>query len=226
MYSFRVSQYITTTPPKPELDLRGTNFLTLGRVWDSPSWATMQAPIRQEMINLIGVVAQHAAARDENDRRPFVDVLKNAGSALLQIGNRPDVNDAGIKAAAGKLQAVTNSMPAEEFTNRATEAQQAMATKFPGVKPYPQINPEATAAPTEPEIPDTTGDDLVKKNTGADTQPAGEPSSSTPTPTTGKPAGPAAAPRPTATPHPTTPHPAAAPKAPAPAPKAPAPAKK
>jgi hypothetical protein len=227
MYQFRVSQYLTTTPPKPELDLRGTNFLTLARVWASPAWQQLQEPIRQEVINLIGVTAQHAAARDANDRRPFVDVLKNAGSALAQIAKRPEVNDAGLQAAAAKLQAVSNSMAPEEFTNRATEAQQAMAAKFPGVKPYPQINPEATAAPTEPEIPDTTGDDLVNKGGGTTTRPSKSAGSSDDgTPATGK------APTPTTPKAAPAPHPAAAPagpahsapKSPAPAPKAPAPA--
>jgi hypothetical protein len=222
MYQFRVSQYLTTTPPKPELDLRGTNFLTLARVWDSPAWKPLQGQIRQEIINLIGVAAQHAAAREENDRRPFVEVLKNAGSALSQIAKRPDVSDAGLQAAAAKLQAITNSMAAEEFTNRATEAQQAMAAKFADVKPYPQIDPSATAAPAEPEIPDTTGDDLVNKGgDGSTTKPSKAGGSlDGGTPATGKSPAPAAAPKSA----PTSPHPAAAPKAPAPAPKAPAPA--
>jgi hypothetical protein len=223
MYQFRVSQYLTTTPPRPELDLRGTNFLTLARVWASPEWQQMKDPIRQEVVNLIGVTAQHAAARDANDRRPFVDVLKNAGSALAQIAMRPEINDAGLKAAAAQLQAVTNSMAPEEFTNRATAAQQAIAVKFPGVKPYPQINPEATAAPTEPEIPDTTGDDLVNKGGDGTTRPSkssGE-SSDTGTPATGK-SPPTPTPAKTA---PAAPHPAPTPGGPAhPAPKAPAPA--
>jgi hypothetical protein len=220
MYQFRVSQYLTTTPPKPELDLRGTNFLTLARVWDSPAWKPLQGQIRQEIVNLIGVVAQHAAARDNNDRRPFVDVLKNAGSALAQIAKRPDVNDPGLQAAAAKLATVGGSASPEDLTNLATEAQQAMAAKFPGIKPYPQINPEATAAPSEPEIPDTTGDDLVNKGgDGSTTKPSKSSGSlDAGTPATGK--SPTA---PTPAKAAPAPHPAAAPKAPAPAPKAPAP---
>jgi hypothetical protein len=236
MYSFRVSQYLTTTPPKPELDLRGTNFLTLARVWESPAWQPLQNQIRQEIVNLIGVAAQHAAAREDNDRRPFVDLLKNAGSALFQIARRPDVNDAGLQAAATKLAQVRTGAAPEEFTKLATEAQQAMAAKFPGVKPYPEINPEATAAPSPPEIPDTTGDDLVNKDGGSTTRPsksggstagAGGPatgkSPTPPTPGRSTPTTPAhPAPTPGGASHPTPKGPA--PKGPAPKSPAPAPA--
>jgi hypothetical protein len=221
LFQFRVDLYVKTTPPRPEADRSAVNFLSLESLWTSPTGKQLQPQIVQAFVNFAGLAAQHTGARPETDRRAFMDKLKGVGSAFTQIGKR--LGDPALSAAGDRLSSVKSNASENEFTDAASAVYDAVKTKFPNIKPFPTMDPGATAEPAEAEIVESTADDLTNKN--AQTRPASTPPSSGPTagtPSAGKPAPqpttPGAAPK--TGQHATTPAPArpATPPARAPAP--------
>jgi hypothetical protein len=190
LLQFRIDQYVKKTPPKPDLDNRAVTYLTLSRVLDAKDAASVKRRpvILQAISNLAGVVAQHAAARQDQARRPYLDVLKNVGSALQAIAG----NDEKMKAAGKAMMDLQTSMPDGEFTDRANAAAEALKVQVPGLTPAPAINPGAAEEAKEVVVVDEAGHAATKP---ADEVPA--PSTDTPAPA---PKTPTTPPAPKATP--------------------------
>ncbi len=161
LFQYRVGLYVTTTPPRTETDRAAVNFLSLEGLWATPTGKQLQPQIMQEFVNFAGLAAQHTAARDGAERRQFIDKLKGLGSALTQIGGPTRLNDPGIVAAGQKLGTVSPDMPADKVTDLATAVMTAAKAKFPTIKPFPTMDPGATAEPKEEEIVESVGGDDV-----------------------------------------------------------------
>jgi hypothetical protein len=131
------------------LERLAVNSLTLGQLWTTKEGTRQKPAIMQQMSNLTGLLAQHAAGRGDTERRDYVDALRNVGAALVAVATRP--NDPALSDAGKKLTEVQTSMAAEEFTARADAAFNAIKAKFPNTKPAPTISPNAITEP-EPEI--------------------------------------------------------------------------
>jgi hypothetical protein len=172
LLALRVGQYAKGTPPQPSLEIYPIRHLTLERVWDSKEGARLRPAIMQEFSNLIGVAAQHAALRGANDRQSFVSILKDAGDGLTQLAKRSDIAGANFDVVGKSLASVTNSMADYEFTDRAAAAQAAIQAKFPNVKPFPTVDPDAANESEEPifeELPTVAGGAGAKQGAGTGT---------------------------------------------------------
>lgn len=216
LFQFRVNLYVTSTPPRTDTDRAAVNFLSLEGLWATPTGKQMQPEIMQQLVNFAGLAAQHAGPRPEADRRQFIDKLKGVGAAFTQIGAPNRLADPAIVAAGTKLASVrANAQQETEFTDAATAAYQAVKTKFPNVKPFPTMDPGATAEPKEAEIIDTIGGEDVSHG-GPTTQPGAATRSTAPAESPAKAAPTGAAPKPAGgvTPKPAAPPTPATPKAP------------
>jgi hypothetical protein len=150
--AYRTKLYATQTPPKPELDGMAINHLTLGRLWDTAAGKKLRPQIMQQLSDLIGVAAQHAAARDTPEaRKPFVVVLSGIGGGLAEIGKRGDMKGSNLEVVGKILQGLRPNMGEDEFTSGAAAAFDAIKAKFPEVTPAPTIDVEA-AMKAEEEI--------------------------------------------------------------------------
>jgi hypothetical protein len=213
LFQYRVSLYVTSTPPRTDTDRAAVNFLSLEALWATPTGKQMQPQIMQELVNFAGLAAQHTGPREPNDRAQFIDKLKGVGAAFQQIGAPNRLADPSIVAAGQKLYTLrANASQENEFTDAATAAFQAVKTKFPNVKPFPTMDPGATAEPKEAEIIEMVGGEDV----GHGGPPATQPGAATRTtaPPGAVPKTPAPAPKSGGTPPPVR---AATPKPPAPA---------
>ena len=169
LFELRVSQYAKSRPPAPDLDQTGAIFLTIGPVWDHPAAAKLRPAIMQQLSNLIGFAAQHAAAREGDDREAFINLLRNSGDALAVVGASAGVKDANIQAAAKSLTDVTVKADGEELTTMAEEAHAAIKAKFADTRPAPEIAAEAAGdaedveemAPDQPPARAPRGDDTT-----------------------------------------------------------------
>ncbi len=210
----RIGLYSEVSPPRPELEIRGINFLTLGRLWDTKDGTKMRPAIMQQISNLIGVSSQHAVVRESADRKEFVDQLQKVGDALVAIGGRADIKDENLQKAGKGLKELQATMPEVEFTDRATAAYDAIKARFAETKPAPTINPTASQELSPDEIPETAD----KGTDAATTVPAAPAPTSAPAPGKVQPRTSAPAPTPATRPRPATPAPATSPRPAAPAP--------
>jgi hypothetical protein len=152
LFEFRVGLYFTRTPPAPELEKNGATFLTFGAVWNHPAAAKHHGAIMQSLANLIGVAAQHAAARGPGANKEFIDLLRETGNVLAVVGGA--VKDADMQAAAKALNDMPAKADAEQLAEIADKAFEVIKAKFPNTKPAPTIEEGAAAAePVEDEQP-------------------------------------------------------------------------
>lgn len=151
LFEFRVARYVKQTPAAPWLDEIGANFLTFGVVWNHPAAAKRHPAIMQQLSNLIGVAAQHAAARGPNDNKEFIDLIRRTGPALAVVGGH--LKDPDIQAAAKALQDVRAADEAEALAELAEQAHAAIKAKFPIVKPAPTIDDGAAVDLVDDEAP-------------------------------------------------------------------------
>jgi hypothetical protein len=103
----------------------------------------------QRLNDLIGLTAQHAAARDGEDRRPFIDQLRGLGDAMARWGRGQGVGDATLGAAGKRLKEFQTTTPPTDLTDGATAAHEALRARFPDLKPFPTMEEGAATAPEE-----------------------------------------------------------------------------
>jgi hypothetical protein len=152
LLKYRNGLYATATPPRPELEGMAILHLTLARLSETKTGRKLRPQVVQEVSNLIGLLAQHAVARDTPEaRKPFVDLLGRAGDGLVQISGRPELKGANLEVVGKALQDLRPGMADEEITNRAAAVFEAIKAKFPEVKPAPTIDPDK-ARQVEEEI--------------------------------------------------------------------------
>lgn len=144
----RGGQYVKQTPPKPDIDVRGINFLVSQAVLDTPEGTKALGAIVQRLNDLVGLTAQHAAAREGEERRPFIDQIHGLGDAMEALAKRRGVADPAVGTVGTRLKALQPTTPATEIAEAAAAAHEALRGKFPAVKPFPTM---AEGAAVEPE---------------------------------------------------------------------------
>ena len=162
LFEFRVKQYETTTPPAPLLDERAAIFLTASRVWTHPETRKHHAAIMQQLVNLIGLAAQHAAAREgAAEREPFTNLMRRLGEALTVVSG--PLKDANLQEAAKSLTEVGPNMENDALSESANGVFEAIKARFPDLKPAPEmqetavnddgLTDEPAAAPPDDAVP-------------------------------------------------------------------------
>lgn len=156
LFEFRTGLYRTGIPPAPWLEERGAIFLTFARVWNHPAAAKYHAAIMQQLANLVGLTAQHAAARGPNENKSLIDLLRRIGAVLAVVGM--SVKDAGVQAAAKSLSDMPAGLGEDALLGLAEKAYDAIEAKFPKTKPAPIIEEGAADEEEEPVRPTAAPD--------------------------------------------------------------------
>ena len=167
LFEFRTGLYVKVTPPRIELEQRGINFLTVAQLWDTKEGERLRPAIMQAISNLISVTAQHAAAREEASRKPFVEQLRKLGPAISEVGGRAGLKSADLQTAGKGIAEIQSSLSAEEFAARSTAVFNAIKKPFAATKAPPKIDPGASTVPDEVEIAEEAAEEAKSEGAAA-----------------------------------------------------------
>lgn len=143
LMSIRNQQYIHGLPDEPAAENAPLLFLTLGPVWNTLTPAQRVAEM-QQISDLVGMAGQRYATASRTDQEILLPLLKQAGSALIVVGQ--EAGSVPLQTAAGAISKLNLSVPAATISS-------ATAAIFPAIQAVPafaNLTPPPTVSPDAP----------------------------------------------------------------------------